>query len=279
MLICRTLAGTVVAGFGGLQCRAGMGEDKANRQCWLILSVAVLVSLLRMRSLSDFQIYRQVCEARMPQRFVFWDYSGRLWAAVTRVIPDLKVVAANPAHTEFASDDLLLVAETGVIRATARGTVRHEEFLKKTADFFHIAIDMLEIDVFERLGYRIIYTQDFPSMKEAAAGFTEFKLLSLPQPSIFGVEEPPEVLGARVTWENDDVAFTLDVRTEKRNTEPQIPWEMKDQMNASGTERSLLVVDVDRYTKKSVSRGQLSIEEWINNSHRNIKKSLSKGLF
>lgn len=232
-----------------------------------------------MRSLSDFQLEQRVCEARMPQSFLFWDFSGRFWADIVRRVPDLRVLSANPGHTQFESDDFLLIAEPGLLRATAKGHLGHSEFQEKATEFFEVAIDLFKIDVFDRLGYRVIYGREYPSMKEASSAFGEFGLLSIPQPSPFGIAEQSSAMDARITWEDENVGATLGVRTERRNFQAVIPWEARDYIKTTNSQKSMLVIDVDRFTKKKLNRDQASLKEWIGTSEKFIKKSLERGLF
>lgn len=232
-----------------------------------------------MHSFSEFQIDRQVCEVRIPQNYLFWDYSGRLWAEIARDFEKMKAVNANPNHTSFEAGDFLLVAEPSVIRITARGTVSNDEFLKKSSVFFDTCIDILKIALFDRVGLRIIWTQEFRSMRETKEGFEKFGVLALPAGPLFGIEEPPVGLETRISWESANIGVVLGLRTERRSFEPQLPWELRSQVKATGSEQFLLVVDADRFTRKSLSREVLDISEWIGSSHRVLKKSITKEFF
>ena len=230
-----------------------------------------------MTSLSDFQIDQQVCELRAPQSFLFWDYAGRLWTSVGKAIPDIKVISATPANTQFEAGDLLLVAEPGILRSTARGSVSMDDFISATTTFFEIGIDLLKFQVFDRVGYRVIFSRDFSSMSDAAAAFGEWKVINTPADTVFGVKQAPTILDSKITWESEDLGILFGLRTEKRTVEARVPWEMRSQVQAKGSERFLLVVDVDRYTKKQLNREQLGISEYIGGSNRAIRKSLTKG--
>ena len=65
-------------------------------------------------------------------------------------------------------------------------------------------------------------------------------------------------------------------RTEKRVVEPMVPWEIRNQVKAKGSERFLLVIDVDRFTRKKLNRDQVGFNEWISGSNRVIRKSISQ---
>jgi hypothetical protein len=232
-----------------------------------------------MQSFSDFQMDRQVCEARMPLSYLFWDYSGRLWAAVAKEFIGIKLVNANPGHTEFEADDYLLVAEPGILRITAKSSVSAREFVERSSDFFKACIEILRVEVFDRIGYRAIWVHEYPSMTEARDAYWNLRMITLPSESMFGIEGPPAGVEARIVWESEDIGVALGLRTEKRSVEPQIPWEVRSQMKAAGSERCLLVVDADRYTKKALARDKLDIAEWIGSSYRVLTKSLSKEFF
>lgn len=232
-----------------------------------------------MHSLSDFHIDRQTCEARIPQNFLFWDYSGRLWTALGRTFPTLKAVNVNPNHTEFEAGDFLLVAEPGVLRITAKGTVSFDDYLDKACVFFKACLEILRVEVFDRVGYRAIWIQEFASMAKASESFNNFGVLTLPNEPLFGIDAPPIGLETRITWESEDIGVMVGLRAEKRAIEPQIPWEVRSQIQAAGSERFVLVVDSDRYTRKTLSRDRLDVQEWIGSSNRTLRKSLSKGFF
>lgn len=230
-----------------------------------------------MDALASFKVDRYVCETRMPTNYLFWDYSGRLWTSLARVFPEMKFVNANPGHTEFEVGGFLLVAEPGVLRATANGSVGFDDFLIKATEFFDVSVELLSFEVFDRVGYRTILVREYPSMPEAAEAFKELGLLSVPRSPIFGLKAvEPSGFDVRITWDSDDVGILASLRTEKRVVEPIVPWEIRNQVMVKGAERFLLVIDVDRFTRKKLNRDQLGFNEWISGSNRIIRKSISQ---
>ena len=232
-----------------------------------------------MYTLSDFQIDRQILEARFPLNYLFWDRAGRLWTALARSFPDLKFVLANPNHTQFEAGNFFLVAEAGVLRVTSKDGVTFDQFEKETVNFCRIAVEVLEIEMFDRLGFRTIWIKYFSSRSKTTEAFREFGLLSVPDGNAFGIKEPPAQLETRLTWEGSNVGAILGLRTEKRRVDPQIPWEVRSQLKATSTEQCALVLDVDYFTTASLQRDQVDVREWINSSKMVVRKALAKEVF
>jgi len=154
-----------------------------------------------------------------------------------------------------------------------------DQFEKEAVNFYQIAVDVLKIELFNRLGFRTIWVKNFPSMSKTTEAFREFNLLSVPDGNAFGVKDPPVQLETRVTWEGNKVGAILGLRTEKRRVEPQIPWEVRSRLKASSTEQCALVLDVDYFTTASLQRDQVDVREWINSSKRVVNKALTKEIF
>lgn len=232
-----------------------------------------------MNTLSDFQIDRQIFEARFPLNYLFWDRAGKLWTALARSFPEMKFVLADPNHTQFEAGNFYLAAESGTLRFISKDGVPFDQFEKGAVNFYRIAIDVLEVELFDRLGFRTIWIKSFPSMPKTTEAFSEFGLLSVPDGNAFGIKEAPNQLETRLTWEGDKVGAIIGLRTEKRRVEPQIPWEIRSRLKADSSEQCVLVLDVDYFTTTSLQRDQVDVKEWINSSRRVVQKALAKEIF
>jgi hypothetical protein len=232
-----------------------------------------------MNTLSEFQVDRQIFEAKFPLNYLFWDRAGKLWTALARSFPEMKFVLADPNHTQFEAGNFYLAAEPGTLRFTSKDGLPFDLFEKGAVNFYRIAVDVLEIELFDRLGFRTIWIKEFPSLAKAAEAFCEFNLLSVPDGNAFGIKESPVQMETRLIWEGDKVGAIMGLHAEKRRVDPQIPWEVRSRLKAASSEQYVLVLDVDYFTTMSLQRNQVDVGEWISSSRRVVQKALVKEVF
>ncbi len=232
-----------------------------------------------MISLPDFQVDRQIFEARFPQNFLFWDRAGHLWTAASRKLPGVKLVNVDPNHTQFEAGNFQYIAESGIIRVIAKDNEPFSEFEKLATIFFEIVVEFLDIEMFDRVALRTVWTKQYESTLKAVESFRELNLLSEPNGETFGIKTPPIGLDVKVTWEDERTGATLGCRTEKRKVEPIIPWDFRSQIKAASSVHYYLVLDVDYYTIAKVQRDQIDAREWISSSNRFVKKVVGKEMF
>jgi len=229
-----------------------------------------------MLSLSDFQVDRQIFEARFPQNFLFWDRAGELWTSASRRLHDLNLVVVDPNHTQFEAGNFFFAIEVGAVRVTSKDDEPFSEFEKLARSFFEIVVEGLEIELFDRLGFRTIWIKQYQSTTEATNAFRDLGLLSEPAGESFGIKTPPIALDVKVTWEDERTGTTIGCRVEKRKVDPKIPWEFRSRIQATSSERCFLVLDVDYYTTAKLQRDQVDAGEWVGSSFRFVKKAVGK---
>jgi hypothetical protein len=232
-----------------------------------------------MLSIDEFEVDRQVFEARFPLSFLLWDRSGEMWSLISRDFEDLKMVNASPINIQFESERFYLVAEPNLLRITSKDNTAYEEFEKKAQAFFRLIVKFLEIQTFTRLGLRTIWTKRFPAMIDARSALAGLKLVTAPDPKSLGFKDDLPGVDLKFTWDDAHHGVTLGIRSERRKAEPQIPWEVRTQIEFKAPEKYFLVVDADYYTVPQLRAGQVEVQEWLSSSHRVIKKALTKEVF
>lgn len=232
-----------------------------------------------MLSLSDFEIDRQVFEARFPTAYLLWDRSGKLWRMMADDFPDMRLITAVPTAVQFESANFYLIVESGLLRITAKDNVPFDEFARLTSRFFRLTVETLEIRVFDRLGLRTIWAKNYSDLPKAAAAFRELGLLTELNGESFGLKAPLMGYEAKTIWEDGRNGVTFSCRSEKRHFEPQLPWDVRSTFPLKPVDRYLLIIDTDQYTMSEVRIDQLDIVEWLGSSQRTLKRAFSKELF
>jgi hypothetical protein len=226
--------------------------------------------------LSSFQLEQGVLEIRYPLALALWDKSGALWRSVQEKWPDLRITHAEPTKTAFQIGKNALKVEVELASLTSVNPERSlEEFSAMTKEFFAITTQYLQISMYKRVGFRLIYFKEFKDKKEAATAFFALRLVNVPDGKKFEIDDQPIDPQYILRWESDKKGVLLQCRVETRKTEFDPPPALESLIKPVHQEKSGIVFDVDYYTVPPVEPGQVDISEWVKHALHVISRDSS----
>lgn len=230
--------------------------------------------------LDSFRLQTAAFEARYEAGWRLWDRSGELWAKVRTKYPELKLITAQPNVTTFrigSQCELSVEIDKTATRSHNPGRSLGE-FQGVAQNLLDVAANALGISEFTRLGIRLIFLREYPSLEEASAALLSLKVLRIPDAPNFGVKGglplSPEY---GIRWENEDFGATLRMKAENLLFKQDLPfgWEGPTLMEMD-KELAGFYLDVDYFTKSIVNVNQLKADEWIGTAYHNIRRDLTR---
>lgn len=214
--------------------------------------------------LSGFVVENSTLEVRYPFALALWDKSGELWGAVQQKWPNITPVHAEPKRTEFQVGDTRLVAEFEQARITTIKPERSlEQFSRDARDFIKLTTHHLRIDVYKRIGFRLVYFKEFKDKRDAMTAFFSLGLLRIPEGKKFEIDEEPVNPQYSLRWESEKRGVMLNCRAETRVIDVEPPAIARDLVKPVHKESSGIVFDIDYYTVAPVEVGQMDAAEWM----------------
>src|SRR5262249_38644931 len=121
-------------------------------------------------TIDDFKLRRAVCEVRYKSAYLIYDRTGQIVHSLQESFTNLSVLNAEPNQSSYTSEEGTLALEIGQSRFSATkldstlGT-----FSKHCKTYFDTVADALDIRVYTRVGFRIIFRREFADLNEAKA--------------------------------------------------------------------------------------------------------------
>lgn len=214
-------------------------------------------------SLAAFKLEQVTLEIRYPVALELWDRAGAVWRSVQEKWPDVTLIRAEPARTDFRSGKNSFTIELEAARIVASVPDRSlEEFGKDAKMFMAAVMQTLRIDVLKRIGFRLIYFREYQSKEAAASALFSLGLLKVPENRRFEVSETPLLPQYLVRWESEIKGVFLQVRAEGRKLDFDPPPEAAQYIEPVHIEKDGVTFDIDYYTVASVQPSQIDIAEW-----------------
>ena len=218
--------------------------------------------------IADFEPHRFSYEVRYPPAYALWDKAGAMTQELQRQFPTLEVVEGTPAKiTLIVKPNIELVVELGKAFTVMHGPTRSGEDLVISAKAItSCAIDVLGVSNFDRVGTRLIYRKEFPTIEQAAARLISFKMLNVPETRVFSQQGALKDTEYRYRWESEATGVMLRFAavTEKVDFNPQLS--LADRVAPVSSTRHLLIADIDYFTVTTVLKEQLKVDDWIKNA-------------
>lgn len=216
-----------------------------------------------------------VIELRYPDAYQIWDRAGRIWSELCGAFSNLEIVEAEPRMTHFKLNNKyeLSVQLNQAFVKSFFPKPNLSDFFDVVGKFFPPVLSQLEIDVLTRIGFRVIWSKEYPSIHEATESVLRLELVNVPEHrfSIKGADiDRPDI---RIRWESDRLGTHLQVRAEKRQINFAPPLHLTRTLPPIDDESCVAVYDVDYYTVAPVGVGQLSLVEWMSQAFQAIKKN------
>lgn len=226
-----------------------------------------------MLNLSDLRLSQAVLEVRHETAYQLWDYSGRLWASVARIWPNLVADTVQPNLTTFHLDNryqLSISMDKAYILDTIP-TPNLQDFIEKANDFIKIIIQFLNIEYFKRIGFRLVYEKYFQTKEEAAAAMLSTKMIMVPEGPHFAIKGKVSLPKYSIRLEGESIGARILLEAREKKVDFDAPPGMQELTSIHIT-KNILAYDIDYFTLSPVSTGQLNIIEWLKQSYHLIKR-------
>jgi hypothetical protein len=229
-----------------------------------------MATVLRLES---FILRQATFEARYSNAYIAWDRAGRIWSQVSSKWPKTKMSKAEPMVTNFLVDDRydfeLKLDMAHVTDLTPSSSLK--EFTSNADEFINIVADSIDLREFTRLGFRLIYSRKFTDKYEAANSLISTKMISVPTGKHFNYEGKVVMPNFSMRWEGESAGVRAMLTAQDKKIDLDVaPGE--EEIRAVHVERSEVVFDIDYYTLKTTTRGQLNAKEWISQAYHLIKR-------
>jgi hypothetical protein len=133
----------------------------------------------------------------------------------------------------------------------------------------------LRISQIDRVGTRLVYRKHYESAADSWKAVVAFGVARVP-PDLFGHSAGPSTVDIKFTWTDEAVGTHLAVRAEQKKLEIRSAPEFAEHNQT--IERHDLVVDVDRFTTRSMPLDQFQSAEWLAGVNRMVSKDLPRFL-
>ena len=222
-------------------------------------------------------------EFRYPLAFLFWDFAGQIWREIEESLPEKSLVigGANPGSvTGTYAEKIEIAIETQRFAvSTAHPKTDFSEFLEILSSIYSAVLKHLKIEMFDRIGLRIIHVKEFKSMEDVAIALQLLPSISMNHKIIDDNAEKQVVPGLTLRIEDKNRGTFFKLHGLNRTFDIGIPplFLEKDEERLHYTRTQfLLALDVDSYTKTPISASQFSIGDWVKQGHEAIKRDGAK---
>ncbi len=227
---------------------------------------------------STFKFERIIFQLKYPPAPLIFDKTGKIWKENLVIFPTLKIISAEPNKSSFVIDrDAELFCEIDNFRISYyEPKASLTEFIGVAKPFYEICTRVLEIEEFSRLGLRLYFFKEFDSIEQASEIFAKSNLLKLPSSSEFmDIEGKVSLPDMAFIWENDNLGCMVHIKVESRKLRLEAPLNFRFIQPTLQSQHGILI-DVDYFTKSSVTASQLEIETWIKQGIQRIKAQIDR---
>ena len=151
-----------------------------------------------------------------------------------------------------------------------------DEFTSVVSEFVKEIRRALELQVFDRVGFRIIYFLETKTWEDANALLMETQLVKIPSQPCFSFAARAVSVEPIMLFTGDEVAARVRIASRKR----RIDFDPPPELNIESIHRDSFGVlfDIDYYTVVRVGVSQMEFTEWIHTVHRHIRRDATKFL-
>ena len=223
--------------------------------------------------LSSFKLSRSTFEIRYNNAYALWDKAGIIWTTADKKWSQLKMINAEPAVTSFRLEDRYELSvkldRTSII--DFKPTSKLKGFLENAKQFIDIVVNCLELDMIERLGFRIIYA--LPSSDKSAASnvIADANIMNIPKGKCFNIEGQPLLPEYSIVWEGNSLGARIKILAQEKEINLDVNPAIKE-IDSYHEKISEVLLDIDYYTLKPILTGQLDVNEWISQAYHVIKR-------
>jgi hypothetical protein len=222
--------------------------------------------------ISEMKLGKGIFEFKYNQSLLLWDRAGTVWTEMKMEWPKLEARNIEPSRGAFVEEGKkefhVELDKSHVVMLYPQNTLR--DFIDIVKLFLPLISKQLEINEFTRLGLRLIYKKEFTSIDDAIDVLLKGKVLSLPTGKQFGIDGQFKHPEYAIRYEGKTQGVIIRVKSESIKYEFNPPFGMP--FEALKDEKHFNTFDIDFYSTAIITRGQLNIEEWINQALHMIKR-------
>lgn len=226
-------------------------------------------------NISHLTLRSLIFELRYSPAFRLWDRAGAIWTDAARRWPALTLREATPNQTRFTIENR---AELGVQleRAAANlaaSKITLEEFLPYCRFLSEIALSLLEIPTFTRVGFKPTFIKEYNNMDDAVRDFFATGMTKELIGKHFGIEGRSEAPNVTIRFEGEYLGCATSLLVRKRATKLDMPMIGADDDFEPVTKEHLeLVYECDYFTKVNMDIGQLKATQWVEDAMKVIRR-------
>ena len=224
-------------------------------------------------SLSNLKLLQATIEIRYNNAYLLWDRSGLIWSKASSKWVNLKIVKADPMVTNFLIDDRyeasVQLEKAHFIDLKPSSSLK--EFIANAELFVTLVADTLDLTEFTRLGFRLIYYKRFNNKVEAADSLISTKMINVPSGKHFNIEGKVLTPKYSLKWEGESMGVRVELSAQNKKIDLDVKPGMEE-IAPVHVERFEIVYDIDYYTLKNTTKGQLNVKDWISQSYHLIKR-------
>lgn len=227
----------------------------------------------------DLHLESLVLEFRYPIAYLFWDFAGRVWQRIERALPDgeFDLENAGPGNVSAIYADRYQV-QVGTQRASiscAHPKVEFSDFVPIAQTIYDIVIDKLEIESFNRIGFREVFVKKYASIDKVVAALQTLPSVSVPEAIREAFGSGAVGPGVTLRVEDDHKGTFFNLHGIGRRFDVKFPPLVADEKDSGPKvfDQAFLAMDIDSYTRSPVSVGQFGLKDWTIQAHQMAKRN------
>jgi hypothetical protein len=228
-------------------------------------------------ALEDLNFSQLAFELRFAHSYLLWDRAGQIWQEVLRIFPTVTVANAAPNNILFRDGpvDLHVEPNRATFQIFSRDALKN---IPAVAEFLRMATSVLEIQTFNRMGLRMIYSKVFPTKEDAASELMKVGFLRIPEGRHFGVDGL--ILNPEIAFRKEEGSkgFSIRMKAEGVEFKVEIPYLWQHIAKPVQEVVETLTVDIDSYIQGTIIRSQIGFEEWITQAMHVIRRDTNEFL-
>jgi hypothetical protein len=223
--------------------------------------------------LSSFSHYLITLEGRFDTAFLMWDRAGHVSRGLERRISGVKLVNATPASVILSIKEKYDVGYSpSNLSITQYYPDRDALSFREDADkLVQTVVENFELQEFTRVGFRMIFSREYPSEEAASRDFVSAGLLKTPTGNVFNINGRIALPEYAVQWKDEEHTLLARLRVQTDKVELEPPKNVKD-IERISKEHNRLLFDVDYFTIGAIPVGRFRASAFIDQARHLINR-------
>lgn len=220
-----------------------------------------------------------VVEWRYPFAYLFWDRAGQVFETIRRRLPagNINLGDAKPGVVAIIYEGRFEITVETTRFWVACGAYLDDmkQFLEIASTVYKTVIEVLNIENFERVGLRQVFSKKYPSLRKANEALSQLPSIAMLQKPLEHHRNMQISPSALIRIEDEAKGYTFTIKAGERDFSVGIPavyWDGVSELERNiSHHHSLLLLDIDAYTKSEVSVDQFEVAEWVRQQRESVK--------